>query len=140
MQKAKWWCPRFSIRTLLFLPFMWSIGWWWVAWPEQTARRFIGSVKDSWSEVEEMGIHSDLSARARWLRRIAEDPGCKQVPYPRDLCDVITGRQSFGISFSIDTAFTVNKSVLIMQVTRGAVTTNEREICYKRQRQTARRI
>ena len=35
---------RYRLRTLLLLPVLFAAGWWWVTWPERTARRFVGLV------------------------------------------------------------------------------------------------
>jgi hypothetical protein len=32
---------RFRLRTLLLLPILVAAGWWWLTWPERTARRFV---------------------------------------------------------------------------------------------------
>jgi len=37
--KHRWF--RFRLRSLLVLPVLFAAGWWWVTWPERTAKRFV---------------------------------------------------------------------------------------------------
>ena len=42
--KRKW--RQFGLRTLLLLPLLFAIGWWWLTMPERTARRFIDAMAE----------------------------------------------------------------------------------------------
>jgi hypothetical protein len=35
---------RYRLRSLLLLPALFALGWWWVTWPERTARRFVAAL------------------------------------------------------------------------------------------------
>jgi hypothetical protein len=37
---------RFRLRTLLLLPAVFAVGWWWLTWPERTAKRFVELLDD----------------------------------------------------------------------------------------------
>lgn len=37
---------RFRLRTLLLLPLLVGAAWWWVSWPERTAKRFVQLLND----------------------------------------------------------------------------------------------
>jgi hypothetical protein len=42
MAKSRGWFRfRFRLRMLLLLPVLFAAGWWWVTWPERTARRYV---------------------------------------------------------------------------------------------------
>jgi hypothetical protein len=45
---------RFRLRSLLLLPVLFAAAWWWVTWPERTARRFVQRLSNDPAAAHEM--------------------------------------------------------------------------------------
>jgi hypothetical protein len=55
---------RFRLRTLLLLPPLFAVAWWWVTWPERTVRRFVELLNSG--NVEAARAMTDFPQEGVW--------------------------------------------------------------------------
>jgi hypothetical protein len=67
---------RFRLRTLLLLPLVFAAAWWWVTWPERTARRFVELLATG--DIDSAKAMTDFSEEELWV--LAEIDGIEFKP------------------------------------------------------------
>jgi hypothetical protein len=94
---------RFRLRTLLLLPILVAAGWWWLTWPERTAKRFVQLLKDGDLESAKAMIDDPQPSAGFW--KIAEsgkfnfDPPVFQ---PATRRDYLAARRTFHFDWRWD--------------------------------------
>jgi hypothetical protein len=68
---------RFRLRSLLLLPVLFAVAWWWVTWPERTARRFVQRLSDDPVRAYEMIVGTKPSDG---FYRIIDSKRCRFEP------------------------------------------------------------
>jgi hypothetical protein len=103
---------RFRLRTLLLLPLLFALGWWWVTWPEWTARAFSEAVvkRDQLAAKQHMASgHTNAHALSWLFKNTIEGPphsGVSLVEFvgveveysPRTPVDYLLARQPFKLT------------------------------------------
>jgi hypothetical protein len=94
--------PRWLLIGLLtssVLAVLAASGWWWVTWPERTARGMLDSLAEGRLEDAKMMIVEDPSEPMDWPPRGYDEVDwrlSKLEPLSRSLVDMVQGRQRFG--------------------------------------------
>ena len=99
---------QFRLRTLLLLPVLAVLGWWWVTWPERTARRFLERLEDRDFQAAAKMVDSDTEHSRHAFRLFREwsescDSRSKwskfelRRPFGRSLVGSIIGRGNFRV-------------------------------------------
>lgn len=90
---------RFRLRTLLLLPLVFAAGWWWVTWPERTARRFVELLKCGETDAAQTMLESTqplMSFQGTTAYRTATP--LLPLFRPTSWLDVMSGRRRFDVT------------------------------------------
>jgi hypothetical protein len=91
---------RFRLRTLLLLPLLFAVGWWWVNWPERTARRFVELLAAG--NIEAAKEMSDILDDGVW--QLAEIEGVefnRSITEANSWRDYVALRRAFAVELKI---------------------------------------
>ena len=90
-----------------------AAGWWWVTWPERTAREFVGRLAADKDEQSWEAMLQDRRVEGI-ISRIPRPGGWSDVkPQPRTLLDVCVGQQRFEILGDWGWEFTAERDKVI---------------------------
>jgi hypothetical protein len=90
---------RFRLRTLLLLPIIFAVGWWWVTWPERTARRFVDLLAAG--NIKAAQAMSDFSEEGLWILAEIDRVQFKSPElHPGNWREYIASRRTFRIPLS----------------------------------------
>jgi hypothetical protein len=115
--------PRWLVITLLSASVLASLGagaWFWVTWPERTAQEFVRRLahNESWTELLGPEWNSEDNRSRSVLTLLLTHAGPQSwsevTPQPRDIFDVLVGRQRFKTSYELKWEFTTNRGTLIL--------------------------
>jgi hypothetical protein len=87
---------RFRLRTLLLLPVVFAIGWWWVMWPERTARRFVAHLNVGEVEAAKAMCEGPSAPDGLWMFASIDGVGFEPPIFTRSSwSDYATAQRSF---------------------------------------------
>jgi hypothetical protein len=85
-----------TLLTLSALSVLGAAAWWWVTWPERTAREFIRSIASHDEATWKAMIGPNETSHLFWLVRTHTPQDWRSVePASRSLTDVVMGRRMF---------------------------------------------
>jgi hypothetical protein len=116
--KRSWF--QFSLRTLLSLPLLFAVGWWWVTWPGRTAERYRkamieGTPQEARSFLSSPRVY-EFGPNMLFLeddfRNALRD---RVTPHPRSVTDLLLSRQYFEVPglYSEVKGFTVSHGKVV---------------------------
>ncbi len=85
--KRRW--LQFSLRTLLLMPVLFALGWWWVTWPERTIDRFNRLTAAGEFDEREAMTRWDTPGKGGWHGT----PGYRMEARPPTFTDLVTARR-----------------------------------------------
>jgi hypothetical protein len=95
--------PRFSLRTLLLLPVLFAAAWWWITWPERTARRFVELLSAGDFESARKMCDESQPIELIWmLARMPEFTFAAPVVHDQSWGERLAGRRQFQIPWSFE--------------------------------------
>jgi hypothetical protein len=99
---------RYRLRTLLLLPLVFALGWWWVTWPQRTMGHLDALVAAN--RLDEAAALIEFEPKYRLAPHfVAQQLGQPHIgPASRGFADLLLGRQRFeiydkGVSCWVDT-------------------------------------
>jgi hypothetical protein len=90
---------RYSLRTLLVLPVFFAAAWWWVTWPERTARKFVRLLNEDPNAAKEM-IDGPQASLGFW--KVATSPQFSfesQSLSPGSWANFLAARRTFDVEW-----------------------------------------
>lgn len=94
--------PRWLVLSLLSASVLVVLGcgvWWWVTWPERTAREFLTLVEArQWEKANEFVVPNvDARTEYEWISRSDMWAQSQLVRHRRTFFQILTANQNFGI-------------------------------------------
>jgi len=116
--KRRWF--QFSLRTLLTLPLLFAVGWWWVTWPRRTAERYRMAMTEGISQEARGFLSSprvyEFGPNMLFLEEDFRNALRDRVtPQPRSVTDLLLSRQYFEVPgmYSEVKGFTVSRGKVV---------------------------
>ena len=124
MKLPRWLVIAMLSSSVLSVPL--AAGWWWVTWPERTAREFVerlaGNDDESWKTMMRADERSKLLERVLAITARPKD-WSNVTPQPRTLIDLCAGRHGFLIDGEYQWNFIAERGMVVAQdIDRSKVT------------------